>query len=102
MSTIPEVLVARHCGISVFAFSLITNECILEEDADEMVTKNSHFIQNEKKTRENTSNELMGSNHQTTNPESTIYHDFFFNWQTEKKNCFLPKRSLFSFSTAQN
>lgn len=36
MSTIPEVLVARHCGISVFAFSLITNECILEEDADEM------------------------------------------------------------------
>ena len=36
MSTIPEVLVARHCGINVFAFSLITNECILEEDADEM------------------------------------------------------------------
>ena len=36
MSTIPEVLVARHCGISVFSFSLITNECILEEDADEM------------------------------------------------------------------
>lgn len=34
MSTIPEVLVARHCGISVFAFSLITNECILQEDAD--------------------------------------------------------------------
>ena len=27
---------ARHCGISVFSFSLITNECILEEDADEM------------------------------------------------------------------
>ena len=23
---------ARHCGINVFAFSLITNECILEED----------------------------------------------------------------------
>merc|ERR1712088_879502 len=36
MSTIPEVLVARHCGISVFSFSLITNECILEEDAHEM------------------------------------------------------------------
>lgn len=34
MSTIPEVLVARHCGINVFAFSLITNECILEEDND--------------------------------------------------------------------
>ena len=72
MSTIPEVLVARHCGISVFAFSLITNECILEEDADEMVTKNSDFTLNEKKTHENTSNELMGSNHQTTNSELQI------------------------------
>ncbi|XP_065572394.1 purine nucleoside phosphorylase-like isoform X2 [Artemia franciscana] len=28
MSTVPEVVVARHCGMSVFAFSLITNECI--------------------------------------------------------------------------
>jgi len=35
MSTIPEVLVARHCGINVFSFSLITNECIMEEDANE-------------------------------------------------------------------
>lgn len=35
MSTIPEVLVAAHCGISVFAFSLVTNECILEEDSTE-------------------------------------------------------------------
>ena len=26
---------------------------------------------------------------------------FFCNWQTEKKNCFGPMRSLFSFSTAQ-
>lgn len=34
MSTIPEVLVARHCGMTVFAFSLITNECILEEDSE--------------------------------------------------------------------
>jgi hypothetical protein len=48
----------------------------------------------------------MGSNHQTTNSESTnfltnIYRDFFFNWQTEKKACFGPIRSLFSFSTTQ-
>lgn len=35
MSTIPEVLVACHCGISVFAFSLITNECIVDEDSPE-------------------------------------------------------------------
>lgn len=32
MSTIPEVLVACHCGVRVFAFSLITNECIFDED----------------------------------------------------------------------
>lgn len=35
MSTIPEVLVAGHCGIRVFAFSLITNECVLDENEDE-------------------------------------------------------------------
>jgi len=35
MSTIPEVIVARHCGLQVFAFSLITNECITEYGVDE-------------------------------------------------------------------
>ena len=39
MSTISEVLVVCHCGISIFSFSLITNECILEEDADEMANQ---------------------------------------------------------------
>jgi purine-nucleoside phosphorylase len=34
MSTIPEVIAARHCGIQVFAFSLITNECITDYDVD--------------------------------------------------------------------
>ncbi|XP_057376413.1 purine nucleoside phosphorylase-like isoform X1 [Daphnia carinata] len=33
MSTVPEVMVARHCGMTVFAFSLITNECITDYDA---------------------------------------------------------------------
>eukprot|EP00088_Acartia_fossae_P027597 TRINITY_DN2833_c0_g1_i11.p1 TRINITY_DN2833_c0_g1~~TRINITY_DN2833_c0_g1_i11.p1 ORF type:complete len:172 (-),score=41.15 TRINITY_DN2833_c0_g1_i11:976-1449(-) len=32
MSTIPETLVAHHCGIKVFACSLITNLCIDDYD----------------------------------------------------------------------
>lgn len=31
MSTIHEVITAKHCGMSALAFSLITNACILEE-----------------------------------------------------------------------
>ncbi|XP_069956586.1 purine nucleoside phosphorylase isoform X2 [Cherax quadricarinatus] len=34
MSTVPEVVVARHCGMKVFAFSLITNQCIMQYDTD--------------------------------------------------------------------
>merc|ERR1712066_136343 len=30
MSTIPETIVAHHCGMKVFACSLITNMCIVE------------------------------------------------------------------------
>lgn len=35
MSTIPEVVAARHCGIKCFGFSLITNECVTSYDTDE-------------------------------------------------------------------
>ena len=34
MSTIPEVLTAVHCDMSVFAFSLITNKCVFDEDEE--------------------------------------------------------------------
>lgn len=34
MSTVPEVIVARHCGLTVLSFSLITNQCIFEYDYD--------------------------------------------------------------------
>jgi len=38
MSTIPEVMAARHCGLRCFAFSLITNKCITEYDSKEEAT----------------------------------------------------------------
>ena len=35
MSTIPEVIAGRHCGMRCFAFSLITNEAITDDDVVE-------------------------------------------------------------------
>lgn len=34
MSSIPESLVAHHCGMQVLAFSLVTNQCIQDSEAD--------------------------------------------------------------------
>jgi len=36
MSTIPETLVAHHCGIKVFACSLITNMCVDDYESKDM------------------------------------------------------------------
>ena len=39
MSTIHEVITAKHCGMKVLAFSLITNPCILDvAEEDQAVT----------------------------------------------------------------
>ena len=36
MSTIPEVIVARHCGLRVFGMSVVTNECNVSSDSDRL------------------------------------------------------------------
>ncbi|XP_046660418.1 purine nucleoside phosphorylase-like isoform X2 [Homalodisca vitripennis] len=33
MSTVAEVITAYHCGMTVFAFSLVTNKCIMDYDS---------------------------------------------------------------------
>ena len=50
-STIPEVLVACHCGMKVLAFSLITNECIVDENSPESAN-HEEVIQTAKKKEE--------------------------------------------------
>ncbi|KAB7508138.1 Purine nucleoside phosphorylase [Armadillidium nasatum] len=43
MSTVPEVVVARHCGIDVFAFSLITNKCIIDYETTDKANHDEIF-----------------------------------------------------------
>lgn len=35
MSTVHEVITARHCDLKVFAFSLITNQCVTDYETHE-------------------------------------------------------------------
>lgn len=35
MSTVPEVLIARHCGLRVLGLSLITNKVVTDYDSGE-------------------------------------------------------------------
>jgi purine-nucleoside phosphorylase len=44
MSTVHEVVAARHCGLKCFAFSLITNKCPMEYDSEEKQDHEEHLM----------------------------------------------------------
>lgn len=35
MSTVPEAIAARHCGMEVLGMSMVTNACIMENDIEQ-------------------------------------------------------------------
>mgnify|MGYP003571915493 CR=1 FL=1 len=51
MSTVPEAIIARYCGMKVFGLSLITNKCIM--DYDNKSTANHEEVLETAKMRSN-------------------------------------------------
>lgn len=51
MSTVPEVLVARHCGLRVLGLSLITNKVITDYDSEEKANHEEVLRTTKKQTK---------------------------------------------------
>ena len=50
MSTLPEVIAARHCHMRVFAMSLVTNMVILDYDVEEVVGEEEVLLMGEQRS----------------------------------------------------
>ncbi|XP_014103076.1 purine nucleoside phosphorylase isoform X1 [Bactrocera oleae] len=58
MSTVHEVITARHCDLTVFAFSLITNKCAFDYDSSEEDANHEEVVM-VGKSRQSICGELM-------------------------------------------
>ena len=50
MSTLPEAIAARHCGMKVFAMSLVTNMVVLDYDVDEVANEEEVLLVGEQRS----------------------------------------------------
>ncbi|KAL4234915.1 hypothetical protein ACF0H5_006556 [Mactra antiquata] len=52
MSTVPEVLVANHCGMEVCGISLITNKCVMDYDSKQVANHEEVLETGEKRAKD--------------------------------------------------
>lgn len=52
MSTVPEVLVANHCGMEVCGITLITNKCVMEYDSTQVANHEEVLETGEKRAKD--------------------------------------------------
>lgn len=52
MSTVPEVVVARHCGLRVLGLSLITNMVVRDYDSSERVNHDDVLRTTQRRTQD--------------------------------------------------
>ena len=50
MSTLPEAIIVRHCGMKVFAMSLVTNMAILDYDVSDVANEDEVLLMGQQKS----------------------------------------------------